>query len=279
MGVDNIEIKCSNIKDFERNMLILSKHINKIFHKDISCLRDLLSIYISISDLLMRGAGIKIYLGLTYDSNIPLHNAIVNCLTIFSSTLKLLKDGYYGSARVLIRQALEMLLIAKLLEYKHEKRSKWSKADIRPNDVWEYLKSTSRKEKLLILRSFYRELCKFAHHTPYSQQPIYFILSKTDEALSKTVIKAIINTAHTLDLLYITMCMYAHTLNILHRKVRGWYLGYHPDPLGVESILKQLKNKAKKIRNKYLELVSKRAEKEVIKDIKMKVRAYKLNWI
>jgi len=174
-----------------------------------------------------------------------------------------------------------MLLIAKYSEYNIRKRDRWIKGGISVKEVLRYINDTSRKQKLFPLKDFYLELSLFTHPTPYSQQP--FLISKnlkiTEENMRKLIENYLINSVYTIDLLFIIMVMYLHALNILHNKVRRWYLGYYEDPLGVEETIRKLKKDIKNIKERYFQLmIESGVDKESLKRLKKVIYAYRLNW-
>ena len=97
----------------ENNRGILKNYIRKRFHRRIEILQKLAHLQFELTLTLLHHITIKDMLGFSYRANALIPHVLIVQPTLTNSILLLLKNGYYGSARPLIRQNYELLIIAK----------------------------------------------------------------------------------------------------------------------------------------------------------------------
>ena len=160
-----------------------------------------------------------------------------------------MKNGYYGSTRIILRQSFEMLMIGKCSEYDRSLLKIWKDNKAHITHVWNYLdKKKLKKEEFK--KFYHEELCKFTHHTSLSQQ--YFLLPTEDtkEFIDKLKKSGFyMDYHHTLDLIFVLENMLFHLSNILHNKTKRWYLGYEKDPFGDYLEIRECKKEYIKLKN------------------------------
>jgi len=269
----------------------VSKLIKQVFKEEISIIERIIKLHITLAGYFYLHSKIKCFMGLKYDENIVMRTILLDQIYLSLSILDLLKDGYYGSARVLLKQSFEMLMIAKCSEYNKNLREKWVKGEAQMKHVWNFLNNKEKKNILSNLRDLYKKLCKYTHSTPLSQQPLRLprnLLSSPDinkndvrEELTKWIEKTefIQHMQYTLDLFFVILNMLFHFNNIFHGKVRRFDFGYYKDRLGHYIKIRKIKDQFKELKAQYFQVLrSKGIERDVIKRWKKIIRYYTLNW-
>jgi|WetSurMetagenome_2_1015567.scaffolds.fasta_scaffold165391_2 hypothetical protein len=262
---------------------VLSKLMLVKFKVEIGLLEEIISKHIKILGYLYNQYRLKELLGSDFDKNIVLNNVLYNHVYLSLSILELLKKGYYGSARVLLRQSFEMLIAAKYYENNID-RQEWSDSYTKMGKIINHLKS--KKKRIDSLELTYGELCKFTHATPYAQQ--LFRLPQLDSINqgSKEYEGAIdvyndfyINMNYTYDLFFVNLCMLFHLNNRCHRRTRDFYMGYYKDALCSNGSIKELKQDFKNLKSQYYGTMKKRSVKyTAVKKWRSVIRQYTLSW-
>ena len=192
--------KAFNLKTIKIEQKYTSKFIKTMFKEEIYILEKMIGLHIKLSGYFFKHAKIKKLLRLEYDENIVMDKVLFDQIYLGLSILEILKKGYYGSARVLLRQMFEMLMIAKCSEFDKEVREKFVKEEAQMKDVWEFLKKNQKKDALKELKEKYKELCKYTHATPASQQPLRLPSSYDKKAVEAEFGKWIDKTNFTLEI-------------------------------------------------------------------------------
>ncbi len=176
------------------------------------------------------------------------------------SILSLVRNTFYGSARIVCRQFFESLIVAKYSEYEPALVQRWntqldeksddaSSIEVGPGKAFGRLESSGKN--IGSLRQTWKDLCKATHPTPYSQQ-VLRILKIADQKEASRIFLA--HTEYTLDLLLALLAMNFHLL-IGHygRKANRWWFGYLEDPFGSYDREKKLKENSKRLIREYFE--------------------------
>jgi hypothetical protein len=256
---------------------------------------DKIAILIQFSDYQTRLTGmylqqiqLKQHLGLVYKKNELLDNILLTQPYWSYSIILLIRNTMFGSARVLLRQFFESLLVAKYSEYDPSLVRKWiSKKEGRDSqnelsigrDVFQPL--IHKNKPINALRKTWSELSDFTHPTRWSQQIPRVprdIRDKTEIVKWITESNIIGNTQYTLDLFFMILCMNNHLLTShWGRKAYRWYFGYSEDPYRTFEIEKSFKQKIKGLINAYFD-INKKKYPSVNKVIKPKIFEYRRNW-
>lgn len=255
--------------------------ISKLFKKQIKILEKLTELHINLLGYFFIHAKIKRDLGLKYEENVLLNNTLVNHVYLNASILELLKKGYYGSARILLRQCFEMLIIAKYSEYNKKIIKKWKNANRDRIIMRDILNELNKAD----LSAMWGDLCKFVHATPYAQQFPLFIGLANEDKIPKKEFKEwikegdfILNMFHTLDLFFIILNMLFHLDLKMDKKTGRFYLGYPKDPCGDYFKIRNIKARFRGLAKEYFKEMEKYAKKNGIKKIKNTIYEYRLDW-
>ena len=198
--------------------------------------------------------------GSKYKVNGVLATALFNFPYRSLSILSLVRNTFYGSARIVCRQFFESLIVAKYSEYEPPLVQKWnvqleekcddaSPIEVGPGKVFGRLESRGRN--IESLRQTWKDLCKTTHPTPYSQQVLRVLTPRDEKEASRHFLG---NTEYTLDLLLALLAMNFHLL-VGHygRKANRWWFGYLEDPLGCYDRERKLKENSKRLIREYFE--------------------------
>ena len=240
---------------YERNIGLLRKYIKKRFNRRFEILQEIINHQFQITMIMVRHLTLKQWARLRFKPNELLPHVLLTQPVITNSCLLLLKNGYFGSTRPILRQNFELQLIAKYADYdstliekwlnKKEGRDKLNEINL-TRDIFIKLES---KHDIAELKKMWATLCDLTHGTQYAQQkpPSY----TSDEAGIAEFESDIANVHQTLDLIFMILCMNMHLINLLHRKTRGFYFGYKHDPFGDEGKIIFLKGKIKQFIHEY----------------------------
>jgi hypothetical protein len=200
------------------------------------------------------------------------------------------KQTFFGSARVLLRQFFEGLLMAKYGEQDEVLVKKWgaiaegkgTSAQVSlSRDV--FVKLEGNEVNISELRKTWKSLNLFAHPTKYAQQVLRLpvVGEEDDEGTIEKWRKGsnlLPNVEYTLDMHFMLLCMNFHLLTShWGRKTRRWYFGYDKDPYGLHRREKILKSRLKDLVQKYFQ-VNKR-NKGANELLKRNIRQYRQSWI
>ncbi len=267
-----------DLKKIENDSKKMGKIMLNLWKEEFNILERILHIHSKLTGYFFRHSQIKLSLRLTYENNVVLNNSIFNHIYLFLSVFELMKKGYYGSTRIILRQSFEMLMIGKCCEYDKQLQKIWESNDAQMKNVWAYLKNKNKKYKQL--KNLYQELCKFTHHTTFSQQAFRIPKDNKKELIGElTKSDYLENYLYTLDLLFVLENMLFHLSNMFHNKVRKWYFGYEKDPWGDFIKIRKLKKEYLELKKEYFNLMKKRKiSSEGIKRWKKIIYEYRLNW-
>lgn len=277
-----------NLENISKEIEITRKYIENLLSEKNNMITEIVDLQTRLTGIYLHECQIKQWMGLKYENNVVLNNALGNQPYISLSVLYLIKSGLYGSARVLLRQFLEMLLISKYSEYDKSLIELWElqteNSSSQRIKIQNHVFNKLEKKEIDIseLKNTWRQLCQFTHATRYAQQIIRAPVVK-DSPNVKEIVKwregtyLIPNIHHTLDHFFMLLCMNYHLLiGHLGKKAYRWYFGYARDPTGSFEKEKMLKTRTKILIKKYFEINKK--YKGINKLLKKNIFQYRQKW-
>lgn len=278
-----------NLENISKEMEITRKIIENYLSEKINIITNIVDFQVRLAGIYSRECSIKQYMGLKYESNYVLNNTLGNLPYLSLSILHLIKSTLYGSARVLLRQFLEMLLISKYSEYDKSLIELWesqtenSSSSLRISiGLHVFKKLKQKKIDISELEKTWKQLCQFTHATRYAQQMLRVPIvnnSSYKEEITKWIkeTRLIPNLHYTLDLFFMLLCMNCHLLiGHLGKKAYRWYLGYIRDPLNSFEKEQKLKNEIKILFKKYFEI--NKEYRGINKILKKNIFQYRQKW-
>ena len=268
-----------NSKQIHSQIKTNKKYIRKLFTTKINLIKKLVDYQISLTDMYLRQILVKEHLRLRYNENIVVNNTLINQINLSHSIIILIENTFYGSARVLLRQFFEFLIIGKFSEFDNNIVQKWeSKTEgVRDFDInlsLDIFNKLKMKKDISLLQKTWRMLSDLSHPTKYSQQMPP--LSDIDDNLA-WIKESYPDIHHTLDLFFMLLCMNYHLLiSNWGRKGKGWDSGYYKDSVGVWKKEKIIKEKIRIIIKGYFEINKK--HKGINTELKKTILQYKQNW-
>jgi hypothetical protein len=278
-----------NLENISKEIEITREIIESYLSEKIGIITKIVDFQVRLTGIYLRECSIKQFMGLKYENNRALNNALGNMPYLSLSILYLTKSTLYGSARVLLRQFLEMLLIGKYGEYDKSLILLWE-SQVENNgrspriSIQRHVFSKLEEQRIDIseLKKTWKQLCQVTHATSYAQQVLRVPIadnSSYKEEITKWIEETnlIPNLHYTLDLFFMLLCMNYHLL-IGHfgKKAYRWYLGYTRDPANFFEKEKKLKNEIKILFKKYFE-INKRY-RGINKILKKNIFQYKQKW-
>jgi len=256
------------------------KLIKRVFAKKIQSIKKLTDYQTQLISLYFHHLYIKDRIGEVYKKNVVVDNTILNQTNLTYSIMILLENSFYGSARVLLRQYFEYLIVGKFSEFDNgDILKKWqSKSNdstkFNINLSYDILNKLTGKN-ISEIRKIWKLLSDISHPTKYAQQVPFVLLSGSSVSWLEESFRDI---HYTFDLFFMLLCMNYHLLNSnWGRKSRRWYLGYDKDPVGHWKKEMKIKENIKSIIKEYYEI---NKEYPVAnKNIKKIIFQYKQNWV
>ena len=257
------------------------KIIQKVFEIKLEFINKLIDRQIQLTDLYLRGIKIKKHLGLSYNENIVVNNALLSRINLNYSIVLLLENSFFGSARVLLRQYFEYLVIAKFSEFDNgEILKKWqAKSETRDgksniNLTWDILNKLKGKD-IVAIKDIWKTLSDLSHPTSFAQQIPH--ISSDDKESYNWVAENYGNIHYTLDLFFMLLCMNYHLLiSNWGKKAKSDYFGYSTDPSSLSYLEKEIKGILKSTTKEYFEMNKKYKKINII--FKKVIQQYKQNW-
>jgi len=253
--------------------------IKKVYEKKIKLVKKLTDHHIQLTMLYFEQMYMKNMLGEVYNKNVVVDNALLSMTNLTFSIPIMLENAFYGSARVLLRQYFEYLIIGKFSEFDNkniimkweQKTNDTTKFNINlSNDILNKLKGKNVSE----IRKTWKLLSDMTHPTKYSQQ-VPFVLTALDK--KSWILENFTNLHYTFDLFFMLLCMNYHLLTSdWGRKFRKWYMGYDKDPFDYWKKEKQFKEKIKSTIKEYYEI--NKDFPVANKNMKKVIFQYKQNW-
>lgn len=256
-----------NLENISKEIEITRKIIENYLSEKIDIITKIVDFQVRLAGIYSHECFIKQSMGLKYESNRVLNNTFGNLPYLSLSILHLIKNTLYGSARVLLRQFLEMLLIGKCSEYDESLIELWESQTENSSSSPKifvgrhvFRKLEEKGIDISELKKTWKELCQCTHATKYAQQMLRVPIvnnSSYKEEITKWIkeTRLIPNLHYTLDLFFMLLCMNYHLLiGHLGKKAYRWYFGYTKDPLNSFEKEKKFKNEIKILFKKYFEI-------------------------
>lgn len=240
----------SCLKYSDRNQTI----INGIFRENLSDIKNILDLQYNVHINYCWTVNLENMLRLEYEHSLLITAFTKNLFSLYSAIL-LTESGFYGSARIILRNAFEFLLISKFASITDEKevvdlwhngenitlsRSIFKKFDVKNKDK---------------LSAFWGDLCKYCHAMIYSQQV------SLDAAKEEREIE--------LTLVYIRILLECN-YHLLVGHVVNSSMKYYAKTYGNLDLVPKFKKELNKIFQK--------TRKDLEKHPKKIIRAYKAKW-
>jgi len=269
-----------NSRQIYSTIRINKKMTKKIFETKINLIKKFIDYQIQLTDLYFRQRIAKEQLREVYHTNTVTDSTLLNQINLSYSIIILIEHGFYGSARVLLRQFFEFLIIGKFSEF--DKGNIIQKWELKTENNREFdlslsrdvLNILSKKKDISQIRKTWKILSDFSHPTRYAQQVPPF---SSQEDHLEWMKMSYPNIHYTLDLFFVVLCMNYHLLTSnWGRKSRGWYFGYPKDSLGLWKREKKSKENSKVLVKKYFEINQKHGN--VNKELKKTIFQYRQNW-
>jgi hypothetical protein len=258
-----LQFDLANIsKEVER----VSKYVENMFSDKIRLISELIKCQTLLIGIYTNQIHVRVSAGSKYEHNIILTNTLLNFPYRTLSTLLLVRNTYYGSARIICRQILESMIIAKYSQYDRSLVHKWEaqQEDLRRDpsteislgrDVFQKLENAGKG--IFELRRTWKDLCNVTHASGFSQQRLRVPLIADAEEVNKWLQGTYFfeNTDYTFDLMLTLLAMNFHlVVGHYSRKAYRWYLGYPQDPLGSYTREKKLKDNCRNLFKEYFGL-------------------------
>ena len=272
-----------NIKDSRKILVNIrnnKKLINKVFEKKIKLINKLIDYQTQLTSIFFQHLYMKDQLGEVYRKNVVVNNSLLSLTNLTYSIMIMLENSFYGSARVLLRQYFEYLIMSKFSEFDNDNiLEKWQ---TKSNDSTKFNINLSHDilnkltgKNISEIRKMWKILSDVTHPTKYAQQVPFVLTSGNSISWIK---ENFLNMHFTFDLFFMLLCMNYHLLiSNWGRKSRRWYMGYEKDPFGHWKIEMKIKEEIKSTTKEYYE-----NNKEcpiANKNIKKVILQYKQNWI
>jgi hypothetical protein len=235
----------------------------KDFADKIETITKLMEHETALSGIYLQQCMTKDKIGIGYKQNFVLNNTIGNQPYRSVSALLLIRNSLYGSARPILRQFFESLIIAKYAEQDPSLARKWHVQDesSHPSEQVSLSRDVlgtlgKRGKEVSALRRTWRDLCSMTHATRQSQQvlrvPDPAEPEEFEEYLRISDYSA--NTEYSLDLLFLVLAMNFHLISDhLAKKADRWWFGNVKDSYGSYKREKQLKRSIKSLMKSYFE--------------------------
>ncbi|MEM2160733.1 MAG: hypothetical protein QXN55_07260 [Candidatus Nitrosotenuis sp.] len=269
-----------NFKKIQSNVIINKKLIKKVFAKKIFLIKKLIDYQTRLTDLYFRQMLAKQQLSEVYHNNTVENSALLNQINLSYSIMMLIESGFHGSARVLLRQFFEFLLVGKFSEFDDGNILRKWESKINNNREFDInlsrdvLHKINPQKDIERLKTMWSTLSDVSHPTKYAQQipPI----SPTGDQVEWLKLNYV-NIHFTLDLFFMLLCMNQHLLtNHWGRKTRGWYMGYHKDPMEFWKKEKNFKTKIKTTISEYFQFNKQYKTANI--ELKKVIYQYKQKW-
>ena len=259
--VQEIELKSElqfDLANIEGEIDRTKKLVETRFSDKIRILTDLIGAQARLVGIYTSELSVRKHLRSNCDNNGILTDTLLNFPYRSLSILLLIRNTFYGSARVICRQFFESLISAKYSEYEPGIIQQWtlrldnenvSSGKTGPGYIFKRLQD--RAKSIDALRQTWKDLCNATHATPYSQQVLRVLETSDEQGASRRFLG---NTEYTLDLLLALLAMNFHLL-IGHygRKAYRWWFGYLEDPFGSYHRERELKEDSKRLIRQYFE--------------------------
>jgi hypothetical protein len=278
-----------NLENISGEIATTKRLVEGRFSDKISIISALIEAQTNLTGIYVNQIFVKLHSRLKYDDNILLNNTLLNFPYRSLSTLLLIRNTFYGSARVVCRQLFESSIIAKYSEYDPLLTRKWASQDdetARPDPLTEvslyhdvFKKLRQAGKNISALSRTWKDLCNFTHATMFSQQRLRILYAKKGKGVNTALQRTgfFEHTEYTLDLLLTLLAMNFHLiLGYYCRKANRWWFGYLRDPFGSYEREKSLKADCRKLTKEYFDLDQ--GAQERTKLWKRNISEFKQSW-
>lgn len=270
-----------NSKQIYTKIRVSKKFVRKAFAKKICLIKKLMDFQVSLTDMYFRQILVKEKLRLRYDENTVVTNALLKQIYLSYSIMLLLENTFYGSARVLLRQFFEFLIIGKFSEFdssniiqKWESKMEESGREHDINLSQDIFNKIKMKKNISELQKMWKILSDYSHPTKFAQQVPHF--STSDDHFT-WITENYGDIHYTFDLFFTLICMNYHLLNSnWGRKAKGWDFGHYRDSEGHWAIEKYIKEKIKNTIKEYFEINKK--YKGINTELQKAIFQYRQSW-
>jgi hypothetical protein len=258
----------------------IEKHFRKkleLLEKIVDCESRLCAIY--FFEDLVRGQ-----MDVGYAPNRILNNAIGFQAYRSASVLLLVRNTFYGSARLVIRQFFEALVMAKWSILERNLVDRWELKDFaagKENEInltWDIFdKLKKRRKRVSELRKMWAALSDYSHPTRYSQQPLRTPNAKNLAEIAKFAAKSHLfpQTEYTLDLLFVMLVMNYHLLaEHVGKTIRSRSPDFESDPASYHEHESKLKLECDSLFNLYFRLNG----RSINEELKKPINEYEQSW-
>jgi hypothetical protein len=175
-----------------------------------------------------------------YVPNRVLNNTVGSQAYRSSSALLLIRNTLYGSARLVIRQFFEALIMAKWSILDKTMVDRWQLKDLGAgfeneinltSDIFDKLRK--RRKRVVELKKMWAVLSDYSHPTRYAQQPLRTPNAKNLDEIAKIATESDLfpQTEYTLDLLFVMLVMNYHlSAEQVGRIIRSHSPDFESDP-------------------------------------------------
>ncbi len=235
--------------------------VEKEFKEKIKIISGLIEHETKLSGIYLHQCLTKQRIGTKYKENVVLNNTIGNQPYRSISTLLLIRSSFYGSARPILRQFFESLIITKYAEHNSDLGKRWH-AQNESNSSSEQVSLSrdvlipllKRGKEVGALRETWRSLCAMSHATRQSQQvlrvPNPDEKGQFEEYLGVANFDA--NTEFSLDLLFLMLAMNSRLIkDHLAKKANRWWFGELEDAYGSYRRERTLRRRITHLINEY----------------------------
>ena len=257
------------------------------FTKKIGIISKLVEHETRLSGIYLQECLTKERIGIHYKQNYVLNNTIGNQPYRSISALLLIRNSLYGSARPILRQFFESLILAKYADYEANLSRRWhAQNELTPphklvspsRDVLSILADQGRPVQKL--RETWRDLCAMTHATRLSQQVLRVPAPDDPKEFNESlkISNYFANTEYTLDLLFLILAMNFHLIRAhLAEGAKSWWFGNARDPYGSYKREKRLQKEIHMLIGKYLE-ESEKKQPLATRMLKDNIREYETPW-
>jgi hypothetical protein len=203
--------------EMRASSIVIERYYRKkleLLEKIVDCESRLCSIYFFEDFIHMQ-------IDVGYVPNRILNNTVGSQAYRSGSALLLIRNTFYGSARLVIRQFFEALIMAKWSILDRTIVERWQLKDLAAgfeneinltSDIFDKLRK--RRRRVFELRKMWAVLSDYSHPTRYSQQPLRTPNAGKPDEIAKFAAESDLfpQTEYTLDLLFVMLVMNYHLL-------------------------------------------------------------------
>lgn len=266
--------------EIKTSSLVIERHYRKkleLLEKIVDCESRLCGIYF-FEDVIHTSMDVG------YVPNRILNNTVGSQAYRSISALLLVRNTFYGSARLVIRQFFEALVMAKWSILERTLVDRWALKDFavgKENEInltWDIFdKLKKRKRRVSELRKMWAVLSDYSHPTRYSQQPLRTPNAKNPAEMAKFATESGLfpQTECTLDLLFVMLVMNYHLLaKHVGKMIRTHSPDFESDPESYHEHEAKLKLECDSLFDQYFRL----NDPGLNEELKKPINEYEQSW-